>query len=396
MAGGFHDAGPEEAAKWRFVRRRGDAVLQAHGYCEAQPSPREPGGTAARAGIGSPITLPDGSELRTDPVASIARAWVAAGEPDRFARWSAAGFTFDDDDAGPFRFRAWHALAGLVLGVAEPAADAEIAALLATFAADVGVRGAEIVVGSVGEPADLQRYLAAIAELDGLRCAACRAQPAPLRFLSCEDEGCRALTQAAPPIRGYLSVPALKHHEALLATLEASGFQVRDEPRLGFGAGRYNRTLVELRGQTAEGGTLVLARGGRRDALVEALGGRPTPAVGVTFGVARIAACVPGDGDSYETPCEVYIATRGAGARAWALRAAAAERSRGFRVDVDLRDVGWADQLKRAERVRARVVIVAGDVERKKGELAIRDMRTRETRHIPEETLTAELKRLLR
>jgi histidyl-tRNA synthetase len=112
--------------------------------------------------------------------------------------------------------------------------------------------------------------------------------------------------------------------------------------------------------------------------------------------VARAADCLPGDGESYESACEVFIAARGTAARAWALKAASAERARGFRVDVDLREVGWADQLQRAEQVKARVVLVVGEVERKKGEVAIRDMHTRETRHIPEDTLPAELKRLLR
>jgi histidyl-tRNA synthetase len=42
------------------------------------------------------------------------------------------------------------------------------------------------------------------------------------------------------------------------------------------------------------------------------------------------------------------------------------------------------------------VVIVVGELERKNGQVAIRDMASRETRHIPEASLAAELKRLLR
>ena len=241
-----------------------------------------------------------------------------------------------------------------------------------------------------------ERYAAAVGELSTLRCATCAAARDALRFLSCDDEGCRALAASAPALRGSLGVAALKHHEAVLATLEASGLAVRDDPRLGFGAGRYNRTVCELRARAPSGELITVARGGRRDRLVEALGGKPLPAVGLTVGVARASICTPGDGESYQPACEVFFAARGSGARAFALRAAAAERSRGFRVDVDLREVGWADQLRRAEQVHARVVVVVGDVERKRGEVAIRDMQTRQTRTIPEDTLPAEIKRLLR
>jgi histidyl-tRNA synthetase len=256
-----------------------------------------------------------------------------------------------------------------------------------------------VAIGSIGDPADLERYAAATAELRELRCADCTRARDVLAFLSCEDEGCRTLAASAPPLRVSLGVAALKHHEAVLATLEASGFDVVDDPQLAFGAGRYNRTVCELRARLPSGQRIAVARGGRRDRLVESLGGRPLPAVGFTLGVARAAACTPGEGDSYQPACEVFFAARGSAGRAFALRAAAAERSRGFRVDVDLRsdkEAGWAEQLRRAEQVHARVVVVVGDVERKRGEVAIRDMQTRETRTIPEDTLPAELKRLLR
>jgi histidyl-tRNA synthetase len=154
--------------------------------------------------------------------------------------------------------------------------------------------------------------------------------------------------------------------------------------------------VLELRANLADGNPIAVARAGRRDGLLAALGGARLPALGVTLGVARTAACAPGDNESWESPIEVLIAARGTAARAWALRAAATERARGFRVDVDLRETGWADQLQRADQVRARVVVVVGEVERKKGEVAIRDMQTRETRQIPEENLSAELKRILR
>jgi histidyl-tRNA synthetase len=403
-----HDAPPPEAAKWRFVRRRAYAVLQGHGYREAQPSPLEPAARSAEARGGDSFSVGNAFELRRDAVVSLARAFASlAPADDEFARWMTAGNVYDPSPTGPLRWRAFHAVSGIVVGASEPAAEAEVAGMLVTLARDLELRDAEVVLGTVGDDDEVAHFLGRVAEHLALRCAACRAhhERDPLRFLTCDDEGCRALAAAAPPFRDFVGVDALKHHETVLATLEASGFVVRDEPRLAFGAGRYNRTVLELRArpdvprapgdETPPPPSIVVARGGRRDALL-GLFGRPLPLVGTTIGVARMAACVPGEGESYESSCEVLFAARGAAARAFALKAAAVERARGFRVDVDLREVGWADQLRRAERVRARVVVVVGDVERKNGEVVLRDMTTREVRHIPEDRLSFEIKRLLR
>jgi histidyl-tRNA synthetase len=389
------DGGPADAAKWRFVRRRAFSVYQAHGYSEVRPSPVEPAGLAAQAGTVDAIVLGQGAELRADPQAAIAQLWLRrAGES--FVRWFLAGTVFDRVAPGALRWRAWHAVAGLAIGAADPAADAETIILARSVAEDLGLRDWQVVVGTLGERADVEGYVGTLGELLPLRCATCAASGDALRFLSCEDEGCRALAANAPPLRDFLGVASLKHHESLLATLEAAGIHVDDDPRLAFGQGRFTRTLIELRARNIDDDWVVVARGGRRDDLVSALGGAPAPAVGLTLGVARAGACMGGDGESWEPACEVFFAARGAGARAWALRTAAVGRALGFRTDVELREVGWEEQVARAERVHARVVVLAGEKERRAGVVAVRDMRSKEFRRIPEDTLVTELKRILR
>lgn len=389
------DATPDAAAKLRFVRRRAFAVFRAHGYRELGPSVLDPAGQAARLGA-PPLALADGSELRTDALAALARAYCAEGARDRFARRMMAGTVFDPSAAGPLRLGSFEVAAGAIFGTDNPAADAEVAALALALGGDPGLARPELLVSTLGEPADVQRYLGLVTELRPLACEACQAAADPLRFFSCDEEGCRALAAAAPLLRDSLSTAALKHHEAVLATLDAAGVPARDEPRLLFGAGRYARTLVELRARAGDGTIVTVARGGRRNGLVAAVGGPALPAVGLTLGLQRAAACVAPADASFEAGCEIFFAAQGAGARAWAFRAAAAERARGFRVDVDLGDGGWAEQLSRAEAIRARVVVLCGEGERKAGEVQVRDMQTRQTRRIAEAELAGELKRLLR
>jgi histidyl-tRNA synthetase len=378
ISDGGGEAGTNEAAKVRFVKRRAEAVFRVHGYRELMP----------------PLLDEDG-QLRRDAIASLARAHVDYGE-ELVARRVMSGPVLDPVAAGRLRWPAFEVVAGAIFGVSAPVADAEVCMLALALGGDPGLADAELAVNTLGEPADLRRYIAELDELLPLRCPACQAADDLLRFFACEEEGCQALAASAPPVRNFAATPALKHHEALLAILEAAGVRVRDEPRLAFGAPRYARTIIELRARTSDGTMLAIGHGGRRDALVAALGGGPAPAVALTIGLSRASVCVAPADASFEPGCEIYIAAQGAGARAWAFRVAATERARGFRVDVDLADGGWADQLRHAEEVRARVVIVCGEGERKSGEVALRDMQTREVRRIPETELAAELKRLLR
>lgn len=389
------DAGPEAAAKIRFVRRRAFAVFRAHGYRELLPSALDPAGQAGKLGAAA-VPGPGGTELRSDAMAALARVYAAGPDAGAFARCMMAGTLFDPEAAGRMRAAAYEVSAGVIFGTPGPAADAEVGALALALGGDPGLSQPELVVSTLGEPADLARYLVIVAELKPLMCDRCQTAHDPLRFFDCDEEGCRALAAAAPSPRDYVSTPAMKHHEGLLATLEAAGVPARDEPRLAFGAGRFARTILELRARAADGSTVAVARGGRRDGLIAALGGPPTPAVGLTVGLVRAADCVAPADASFEPGCEIFIAAQGVAARAWAFRAAAAERARGFRVDVDLGEGGWAAQLSRADQVRARVVVLCGEGERKAGELQIRDMVTRETQRIPEGALTAQLKRLLR
>ncbi len=395
-----HDAGPEEAALWNHIRKRTLSVFAAHGYHDARPGPIERRDLLRQAGVTDMIAVDDEHALRVDPQFSLARLIVARADRDACLllrpRWVTSGTVFDPRPFGRLRQRAYQAVTGIVVGSRDPTADAECAVLLHALGKDLDLNYAEVVVSTLGSPEDLDGYRRVVGELLALRCERCAVSSEPLRFLSCEDDGCRELQRAAPPYRSFLGVEAHKRHESVLATLDASGFSVRDDPALVFGSGRYHGTLFELRAQSRQGAPMVVARGGRRDDLLERLGGPPLPALGLTLGVARTADCVAGDGQGYESACEVLFATRGAGARAWALSAAQAGRALGFRTDVELRDLLLEDQVQRAKQLHARVVVLAGEDERKRGQVVVRNMRSGETRHIGEEALLSELKRLLR
>jgi histidyl-tRNA synthetase len=400
------DDTPPATAKWAFVRRRGMAALQAFGFREVSPSPVEEAGLAARVGTAA-LSIGDGAELRGDAVASLVRLYGATGTVGRFARWMLSDRVFAPAPEAPLHARSWLALAGATFGASAPEADADLVLLAAHLSTDLNLSGPELRVGTVGDPDDIARFLAATTEARSLACARCQAlaPTQPLAFLVCSDEGCRAIVAAVPRLRSFVGAAALEHHRALVGALEQSGCRFVDDEVLVATSADASRTVFELRAvpeaqgandpAPAGAGAVVVAQGARRDALVERVTGRRGPLVGMAIDVRSAARCVPGPAEDYDAACEVFFASQGARARTRALKLAATERARGFRVDVELRDVGWKDQLERAEALRARVVVLLGPGD-PVGELAVRNMKTRETEHVRDDALPAHLKRLLR
>src|SRR4051812_46466210 len=134
------DAGPEAAAKIRFVRRRAFAVLRAHGYRELMVSALDPAGQAAKLGA-EPLPGPSGCELRTDAMASLARVYAGDAHAGKFARCMMAGTVFANDLLAPARAPSYDVSCGVIFGTPGPAADAEVGALALALGGDPGLSG---------------------------------------------------------------------------------------------------------------------------------------------------------------------------------------------------------------------------------------------------------------
>jgi histidyl-tRNA synthetase len=87
---------------------------------------------------------------------------------------------------------------------------------------------------------------------------------------------------------------------------------------------------------------------------------------------------VPGAAETFDRPCDVFFVTLGDAARLWGLARAAELRARGLRAEIEHRNTSMKAQMKRADRVRARTVVVVGDSELERGEAQLRDMKTSE------------------
>jgi histidyl-tRNA synthetase len=413
---GMNDILPPDSAKWNYVEKRARATFENHGYREVRTPVVEYTPLFVRS-IGDTTdvvekemyTFTDRDQrsltLRPEGTAGAARAFlehsVHVKEP--VTRWYYSGPMFRHERAQKGRYRQFYQMGVEAYGVAEPTVDAEQIAMLMTLFGDLGITGLETAVNNVGGPADRPRFRDALVAYftprAGELCPDCqrRLTTNPLRILDCKVEGCKALVAGAPSILDFLSDGSRAHFDGLRRALDALDVRYVVEPRLVRGLDYYTGTVYEVRATGGElGSQNTLCGGGRYDAMVGELGGPATPAVGFAFGMERLVMTLPGDAEGFEIPADVFFAAHGEPARLYCLKRAAELRARGFRAELEHRAASMKAQLKRADRLKARVVVVVGESELSSQQVVLRDMKAGEQRSIPADDLVPELKKLLR
>lgn len=260
-----------------------------------------------------------------------------------------------------------------------------------------------MLVNSVGGPEDRPLYRAALLSyLEPRRASLCedcqrRLVTNPLRVLDCKVEGCARAIQGAPSVLDHLGQGAREHFEGVTEALKELEVPFRVEPRLVRGLDYYTGTIFEVRAIASDlGAQNTLGGGGRYDSLVREMGGPSTPAIGFAFGMERLALTLPGEPETFDVAPEVFFASHGEAARLRCLKLAQKLRARGFRIELWHRTTSMKAQMKRADKLLARTVVVVGDEELADQHLVLRDMKSGEQRRIAEDELVPELKKILR
>jgi histidyl-tRNA synthetase len=411
---GMNDLLPTELAKWHHIEAVARGVLEAFAYREIRTPVVEYTPLFVRA-IGTTTDIVekemytfadrDGKQLtlRPEGTASAVRAYVEhsvfAAEP--VTRWYYKAPMFRHERPQKGRFRQHYQLGCEVFGVAEPTVDAEMIAMVELVLRKLGVAGVEVRVNSVGGPEDRPAYRAALVDYfrahEAELCADCkrRLETNPLRLLDCKNESCARVAAAAPSILDYLGPAARGHFDGVRATLELLGVAAAVDTRLVRGLDYYTGTVFEVRGITSDfGAQNALCGGGRYDHLVAQLGGPPTPAMGFGMGLERLAMAVPGEPETFVRAIDLFLVSHGQAAQSAALALAQRLRAAGRGVELSHKAQSFKAQFKRADRLRARFVLILGEEELAQGAVKLRNMAGGEERLVPMGALDAELARL--
>lgn len=408
---GMNDLLPPESAKWGHFERRALALFERYGYAEIRTPVLEHTALFSR-GIGEATdivekemyTFPDRKgrslTMRPEMTASCVRAYVehAIAKREPVTRWYYVGPMFRYERMQLGRYRQFSQIGVEAFGVAEPTVEAEQIAMLTQLYRGLGLTDLTVLVNSVGGSADRPLYRAALlAYLEPLAeglCADCRRRLAtnPLRVLDCKVPGCKTIVAGAPSVLDHLSDASRAHFDGACQALADLGIAFTVEPRLVRGLDYYTATVFEIVSGSKElGSQSTIVAGGRYDELVAGLGGPPTPAVGFALGIDRGVLATPGEPESFLAAPDLFLAPLGDAARRRALALAHELRGAGYKVEVEHRSVGAKAQLRRAEKLRARLVMVLGDTELESGRAQLRDMASREEKPVPLEDLLKEM-----
>lgn len=129
----------------------------------------------------------------------------------------------------------------------------------------------------------------------------------PLRILDSKNPQIQSLLIDAPKLDTYLSEASQHRFKVLCDGLTALGISYKHNPTLVRGLDYYSHTVFEWVTEHL-GAQGTVSAGGRYDALVEQLGGKPTPAVGFAFGMERLVLLLEEiNGQTASPKCDLYV-----------------------------------------------------------------------------------------
>lgn len=399
---GTQDVLPEDSYKWQYVERTALEVAADFGYREIRTPVFEHTELFTRS-VGETTdvvqkemyTFTDKGDrsitLRPEGTAGAARCLLEHNLHNQplpvKVCYLTSCYRYEKPQAG--RLREFHQFGVECFGAASPQADAEVISLAKTLLDSLGVTGVSLHINSIGCPACRKDYHAALkAYFESHKeelCQTChdRLERNPMRILDCKSPVCSAIAADAPRMLDFLCPDCAAHFEAVGAYLKAAGIDFTIDTGIVRGLDYYTRTVFEFVSD-ALGAQAVVCGGGRYDGLIEELGGPSLPSLGFGMGLERLLMVMEACGVSFPTPpsVDLYLAAMGEQAARQAFVIATHLRERGLSVQTDTVGRNLKAQMKYADKLGARYVIVLGDNELETGKAQLKDMESGQTEEI--------------
>jgi len=394
---GTHDLLPDEHRRFAHVVGTAREVARLYGYHEMATPIFEFTELFAR-GIGETTdvvskemyTFTDrGGEsltLRPEYTAGLCRAFISNGELTQQLplKIFAAGPMFRYERPQKGRQRQFHQIDIEVLGAPEPGADIEVISVAADILDRLGILDRCVLkLNSLGDPQSRAAYRKVLVDYYSAHAARlsedsrARLERNPLRILDSKDEGDRAINASAPSFADHLNQASRDFFAVVRDGLSAAGISFEIDPSLVRGLDYYTHTAFEFV-TTHIGAQGTVIGGGRYDGLIAELGGPPTAGIGWAGGIERLMMLA---NEPAALPRPVVIAPLGAAAEAKALGIARALRRQGITVEQDYRG-NMKRRLQRANKLKARAVVIIGDDELAKGAAQLKDLDSGEQREV--------------
>ena len=396
---GTRDLLPEETSKWQEVEKKIKKVLDSYNFKEIRLPVFEHTELFQR-GVGETTdvvqkemyTFNDKGgrsiTLRPEGTAGAVRAYLENGMgsmPSPVKLWYNMGmYRYENVQKG--RLREFHQIGVEVIGTGSYLADVDVILIGNQMFKALNIPNIKLTINSIGCPKCRAEYQKILKEFIGKNldsyCDTCKTRfdKNPLRILDCKEKKCKQLNIGAPKMLDYLCEECKEHFENVKQMLDSCKIKYEIDSSIVRGLDYYTKTVFEF---IDEKSGLTVLGGGRYDGLVEEFGGPKTPAVGFASGIERIMEMYNENNKEFEevTP-DIYILSNGIEENKLALEISEKLREKGFTVEKDICERSFNSQMKYANKIKAKKLLVIGEDELKSRKAKIKNMKTGEEKEI--------------
>lgn len=410
---GTRDILPEEIGLWHRIEDTARELFELYGYGEMRVPIFEETTLFSRS-IGKHTdivekemyTFTDRSgkslTLRPEATAGLVRAWIEHHLDQRalVGRYYYIGPMFRYERPQKGRYRQFHQIDAEIIGESHPAVDAELIEMLFFYLNRLGLKRANLMLNSIGCPRCRPGYLDKLrrqvkAKLTEL-CSDCqsRSERNTLRIFDCKNTNCQGIINELPAIEDHLCSECSQHFQQVQSYLHRFGIEYEVSSRLVRGLDYYTRTTFEFT-YPGLGAQNAIMGGGRYDGLVALLGGKETPAIGVAIGSERLVLALKEEGISPPEAVSTFLVTVGEEAFQRGMELIRELRHQGIFCLSDYQGRSLKGQLRLANKLGCRAVLILGEDELKKGVVTLKMMSDGSQQEVALDLLPSTLRRLL-
>jgi histidyl-tRNA synthetase len=406
---GFNDILPDEIGKWQFVEKTAREVFEGFGFSEIRIPILERTELFSR-GIGEATdivekemyTFTDRSgnslTLRPEATASMARAYLENQlyTFDPVAKLYCMGPMFRYERPQKGRYRQFYQIDAEVFGVDNPMVDAEVILMLIHFLEKVGLKKLELQINTLGcrscRPRYREELKSFLTKKSFQLCEDCqrRLESNPLRIFDCKVDTCQEAISDAPKVIDFICDECQNHFEKVKEYLKMAGLDFILNPRMVRGLDYYTRTAFEVVSYQL-GSQNAVTGGGRYDNLFQEIGGLDVPGIGFAIGMERLISLLPKEKEFIQYP-HLFIAALGEEPYKRAYQLINQLHVEGIRTELDYEGKSLKSQMRKANKLKARYVLILGEEELKHGKAVLRNMESKSQEEIPMKDLLDSLK----
>jgi len=402
---GTEDVLPEKWALWRKLEEAGRKEFELCGYYEIRTPIFEDTRLFVRSiGEATDIvekemyTFADSEDssitLRPESTAPVMRAYLEyeLHKTKKFQKFYYIGPQFRKERPQAGRLRQFHQMGLEAVGASDPLLDVETISVATRIFDRIDLKGYQVKINSIGcekcRPVFRSILKEKLCEHEKALCELCqsRLNRNVFRILDCKNEKCKTISHHMPSINDYLCGECQTHAKTVREALLEIGIPYIVDAHLVRGLDYYTKTVYEIT-HSSLGARDAICAGGRYDNLISDLGGPSIGSVGFAIGMeATILAlenvtakknklinqevCGP-------SPA-VYIVSIGEETRKQCFSLLNLLRRSNISADFDYEGRSPKAQMRTANKLGVKYVIVLGPDELARGDVKIKIMETSE------------------